>query len=80
MPVDKRKAELRSMLAGKTTEELEELLNYSYHHTFSDYINAIIHHGLTILEMQEPLPPESGTQGESVVEIPSYLIIKLQKT
>lgn len=61
-------------------EELEELLSYSYHHTFSDYINAIIHNGLTILEMQEPLPPESEKPDGSVLEIPSYLIIKLQKT
>ena len=60
-------------------EELEELLNYSYHHTFSDYINAIIHNGLSILEMQEPLPPGTERQGASLLEIPSYLIIKLQK-
>ena len=60
-------------------EELEELLSYSYHHTFSDYINAIIHNGLTILEMQEPVHTDT-TEGDSAVrEIPSYLIIKLQK-
>lgn len=60
-------------------EELEELLRYSYHHTFSDYINAIIHNGLTILEMQEPLPSKSENAEVSRLEIPSYLIIKLQK-
>ncbi len=60
-------------------EELEELLSYSYHHTFSDYINAIIHNGLTILEMQEPLHAETEKKGNSAFEIPSYLIIKLQK-
>ena len=60
-------------------EELEALLSYSYHHTFSDYINAIIHNGLTILEMQEPLPTETDKTNGSGLEIPSYLIIKLQK-
>ena len=58
-------------------KELEELLSFSYHHTFSDYINAIIHNGLTILEMQEPLPPKASESNG--IEIPSYLIIKLQK-
>lgn len=60
-------------------EELEELLRSSYHHTFSDYINAIIHNGLTILEMQEPLPQETENNSSKHIEIPSYLIIKLQK-
>ena len=59
--------------------ELEELLSYSFHHTFSDYINAIIHNGLTILDMQEPMPPQTGNGDPFVPEIPSYLIIKLQK-
>ena len=59
-------------------DELEELLNCSYHHTFSDYINAIIHNGLTILEMQEPIHAEPNNSSNSR-EIPSYLIIKLQK-
>lgn len=66
-------------------DELEELLNCGYHHTFSDYINAIIHNGLTILEMQEPLPPESWkaeapSRYNALVETPTYLILKLQKT
>lgn len=60
-------------------EELEELLSYSYHHTFSDYINAIIHNGLTILEMQEPVHTDADEGDSAVREIPSYLIIKLQK-
>lgn len=61
-------------------KELEKLLAYSYHHTFSDYINAIIHNGLTILEMQEPLAANADSPGNSSSEIPSYLIIKLQKS
>ncbi|MDD6189697.1 MAG: class I SAM-dependent methyltransferase [Clostridiales bacterium] len=65
-------------------DDLEQLLSCSYHHTFSDYMNAIIHNGLTILEMQEPLPPESWkseapSRYDAFIETPSYLIIKLQK-
>ncbi|WP_313340162.1 class I SAM-dependent methyltransferase [Sedimentibacter sp.] len=37
---------------------IENFLSSSYHHTFSDYINSMIQCGFSIMETQEPLPPE----------------------
>lgn len=65
-------------------DEFENQLSSSYHHTFSDYVNAIINAGLKIEEIQEPLPPEewkttSFERYDSFITTPTYMIIKLSK-
>jgi 2-polyprenyl-3-methyl-5-hydroxy-6-metoxy-1,4-benzoquinol methylase len=65
-------------------DSINDFLSYSYHHTFADYINAIVNSGLSILETQEPLPPvewreSSPHRYESYMKTPSYLIIKAIK-
>lgn len=57
-------------------------LSTSFHYTFADYVNAIVKSGLSIQEVQEPLPPETWKQTcperyESFAETPTYLILKL---
>lgn len=65
-------------------EEYENYLSRSCHHTFGDYLNAIIHAGLSIADIQEPLPPDSWKETcperyDSFVETPTYLILKITK-
>lgn len=65
-------------------DQYENRLSTSYHYTFADYVNAIVKSGLSIQEVQEPLPPEtwkttSLERYESFVETPTYLILKLGK-
>jgi len=65
-------------------DSIANFLSYSFHHTFSDYINAIIRSGMRILETQEPLPPEEWKDRyperyDNFLETPSYLIIRMQK-
>lgn len=62
----------------------EDRLSRSYHHLFSNYINAIVKAGLKIDEIQEPLPPEVWKaecpgRYESYIETPVYMILKLSK-
>ncbi|MEA4919894.1 MAG: class I SAM-dependent methyltransferase [Clostridiaceae bacterium] len=65
-------------------DEVQNFLSTSFHHTFSDYVNAITACGLIITEMREPLSPEdwektSPRKYTAFIETPSFLIIKLQK-
>jgi SAM-dependent methyltransferase len=39
-------------------DSFDNRLSMSYHHLFSDYINAIVHAGLKVCEIREPVPPE----------------------
>ncbi len=65
-------------------DSIDDFLSFSFHHTFSDYLNAIIRSGLTMEEVQEPLPPEDWKERfperyNGFIETPSYLIIKMHK-
>ena len=65
-------------------DDIENYLCMSYHHTFSDYINAAIAAGLSIEEVEEPYPPEEWKESEkgrydNFIETPTYLIMKLKK-
>lgn len=59
-------------------------LSRSYHHTFGDYVNAALGVGLTLCDVQEPLPPQSWRRTlpdryESLLAKPVYMILKFQK-
>lgn len=63
---------------------IDDFLSSSYHHTFSDYVNAIIMSGFSILEMQEPCPPKEWKEKyqnryDAFIKTPSFLIMKLKK-
>lgn len=65
-------------------EKYKDQLSYSYHHTFSDYMNAIIKAGLRIAEIKEPMPPESWKEDcfgryDSFIETPTYMILRITK-
>lgn len=65
-------------------DEYENHLSKSYHHTFADYMNAIIGVGLFIEKVCEPMPPEEWKESqpyryEGFVESPVYMIIKMRK-
>lgn len=65
-------------------DNFENQLSRSYHYTFSDYINAILHAGLKIQEISEPMPPEawkttSFGKYDSYIETPTYCIFKLSR-
>lgn len=65
-------------------EKYENRLSKSFHHLFSDYVNAIIKAGLKICQIEEPLPPESWKTDcveryEGYMETPVYMIMKLAK-
>lgn len=65
-------------------DEYENHLSKSYHHTFADYMNAIIGAGLSIEKVCEPMPPEEWKESqpyryEGFVESPVYMIIKMRK-
>jgi len=66
------------------SSDFENHLSTSYHHTFGDYVNAILGSGLTLQEIGEPLPPETWQKEDferydSFVETPTYMIIKIAK-
>ena len=59
----------------------EKSLSQSYHHTFSDYVNALVEAGFFIERMEEPLSPETWREEQpsrynSYMATPTYLIIK----
>lgn len=63
---------------------IKDYLSTSYHHTFGDYMNAIIRAGLKIEQVEEPYPPENWKHDSygrynAFLETPSYMIIKLSK-
>lgn len=65
-------------------DDFENHLSKSYHHTFGDYINAIIEAGFTIEKICEPTAPEEWktTQPDrydGFMETPVYMIIKMRK-
>ncbi len=65
-------------------EVFENHLSKSYHHTFADYVNAIIGVGLTIEQICEPMAPEKWkvsepNRYEGFIETPVYMIIKMRK-
>ena len=65
-------------------DEVENYLSTSYHHTFGDYINAIISSGLMIESIEEPKPPIEWKEKfykryASYMEIPTFLIFSLMK-
>lgn len=65
-------------------DDIEDYLSTSFHHTFSDYINAIANAGLSIVEMREPAPPEKWKTEQpkrynAFIETPSFMVLKLMK-
>lgn len=65
-------------------EAFEDHLSRSYHHTFADYVNAIIGAGLTIERICEPMAPEEWKavqpgRYEAFIETPVYMILKMKK-
>ena len=65
-------------------EAFEDNLSRSYHHTFADYVNAIIGAGLTIERRCEPMAPEEWKavqpgRYEAFIETPVYMILKMKK-
>lgn len=65
-------------------DDFENQLSTSYHHTFGDYLNAIIKSGLQVEEISEPMPPEEWKETsfgryDSFIETPTYMIMKLTK-
>ena len=63
----------------------ENHLSKSYHHTLSDYMNAIIAAGLSIEKICEPMAPEDWKETqpyryEGFLETPVYMIIKMRKS
>lgn len=66
-------------------EAFEDHLSKSYHHTFADYINAMIGAGLMIEQICEPMAPEKWKVSEpdryeGFIETPVYMIVKMRKT
>lgn len=65
-------------------DTINNYLSSSYHHTFSDYFNAIIKAGFHILQVEEPAPPLEWKERfynryDSFIQTPSFLILKLVK-
>lgn len=65
-------------------DKIKDFLSTSYHHTFGDYLNAIISAGLKLERVEEPYPPERWKQNSygrynAFIETPSYMILKLSK-
>lgn len=65
-------------------DNINNFLSMSYHHTVSDYFNAILQAGLKIEKVEEPYPPESWKENcygryNAFIETPSYMILKLSK-
>lgn len=63
---------------------VDNFLSSSYHHTFSDYFNAIIKAGFHIIQVEEPTPPKEWKERfcnryDSFIQTPSFLILKLAK-
>lgn len=63
---------------------INNYLSSSYHHTVSDYINAIIKAGFHIIQVEEPAPPDAWKERfynryDSFIQTPSFFILKLTK-
>lgn len=64
--------------------EVDNYLCKSYHHTFSNYLEAFIQNDLQLLAMREPTPPEAWKTEQprkyfSYQKTPTYGIFKLAK-
>ena len=64
--------------------EIENYLSISYHHTISDYVNAIYNAGLKIERFEEPLPPaewqdEFPQRFKAYIKTPTFLVFSLTK-
>ena len=64
--------------------DFENRLSRSFHHTFGDYVNAILASGLKIQELREPMPPEqwkvdSFGRYDNFIETPVFMILKIKK-
>lgn len=62
----------------------EDRLSRSFHHTFGDYVNALLGAGLKLDRICEPMPPEKWRETEpgryeSFLETPTFMIIKASK-
>ena len=65
-------------------DKLENYLSCSYHHTVSDYINAMVTAGFTILRAEEPCPAEKWKDSmpnryDACLQTPSFMIFKIRK-
>lgn len=65
-------------------DQVEDYLCTSYHHTFSDYMNAIVMAGLKVDKVSEPGPPEAWLakgmgRYESYIKTPTYMLLKVSK-
>ena len=65
-------------------DDYENHLSRSYHHTFADYINAIVGAEMTIEKICEPMAPEEWKKTqpyryEGFIETPVYMVIKMKK-
>lgn len=63
-------------------DSINNYLSTSYHHTVSDYFNAIINAGFRIEKVEEPFPPENWKRNcygryNAFIETPSYMILRL---
>lgn len=65
-------------------DNIENHLSISYHHLFSDYINAAVQAGLKVCHINEPLPPEHWKNEfpdryEGFIETPTFMIMEFSK-
>ncbi|MEA4912767.1 MAG: class I SAM-dependent methyltransferase [Oscillospiraceae bacterium] len=65
-------------------DTIKNFLSFSYHHTFGDYIRAIVGAGMVVTQVCEPLPPADWERRfperyNAFIETPSYLILAAQK-
>ncbi|MGN0184840.1 MAG: class I SAM-dependent methyltransferase [Aristaeellaceae bacterium] len=65
-------------------DAFENELSRSYHHSFGDYVNAIVRAGLSIRRVEEPLPPEEWRETnperyDSFIETPTFMLMELSK-
>ena len=63
-------------------DECENRLSRSVHHTFGDYVGAIVGAGLRLCGVHEPMPPEEWKKHcpgryEGFIETPTYMILEI---
>ncbi|MBI9011603.1 MAG: class I SAM-dependent methyltransferase [Clostridiales bacterium] len=64
------------------SDDVENFLSTSYHHTFSNYCTAVLRSGLKIEEIREPLPPiewkeKFPNKYNACMRKPTFMILKL---
>lgn len=65
-------------------DDFENRLSRSFHHTFGDYVNAVVKAGLRLEEIREPLPPERWKQEtydryDNYIQTPTCMVLKIIK-